>query len=256
MFWRENWHWLLALIVVISVGGFILFKPKTPVTVKKVYKVPDFSQVRKDTASKGGETPAEQTVAENTETPLEKSADPADDSPETPLESPGEKVSLENVEDVAKLAVDPDDWRNASYGESDYGFGTYPQIPSDYPDEYRPFWTFDLDRDGHQNTLRPRELLARVRIKLWKQGQTDVKLSFDHHTQKIYVIEPNMVYVRTKETKTANGTSKIVRFVGDSNALSSEVQTKIRSGEKTPGIRILDYDSSGFNVYEFLGLNP
>ena len=56
MFWRENWHWLLALIVVISIGGFILFKPKTLVTVKKVYKVPDFSQIRKDKTIKDDET--------------------------------------------------------------------------------------------------------------------------------------------------------------------------------------------------------
>jgi len=106
MFWHKNWHWLLALIVVFGVGGFILFKPKTPVTVKKVYKVPDFSQVRKDTSSKDGKTPAEQTVTENTETPVEKSPTPADDSPETLLESPREKVSLENVEETTTLEAD------------------------------------------------------------------------------------------------------------------------------------------------------
>lgn len=255
MFWRKNWHWMLTLIAVLGIGGFILLKPKLPVTEKKVFKVPDLSQVRKDTTSKGDETPTEQTAEKDTGNHVEKSPVPIDETSETPIESPGKSVPLENVEDGVKLAADPNDWRIASYGESDYGFGDYPEIPPDYPDEYRPFWTFDLDRGGHHDTLRPRELLARVRIKLWKQGQTDVKLSLDHHTQKIYVIAPNTVYVSTKETKTSNGTSKIVRFVGDSNALSSEVQAKIQSGEKTPEIRILDYDSSGFDVYEFLGLN-
>ena len=256
MYWRKNWHWLLVLIVVIGVGGFILLKPKPPTAEKKVYNVPDFSQVRKDASSKGDKTPTEQTVAENTETPEEKPLDPANETSETPLESSEKGVPLEDVENTTTPEADPNDWRIASYGESDYGFGDYPEIPPDYPDAYRPFWTFDLDRDGHHDTLRPRELLDRVRIKLWKQGQTDVKLDLDGPTQKIRVITPNTVYVRTKETKTANGTSKIVSFVGDSNVLSSEAQAKIRAGEKTPGIRILDYDSSGFDVYEFLGLNP
>ena len=131
MFWRKNWHWLLVLIVVIGVGGFILLKPKPPTAEKKVYNVPDFSQVRKDASSKGDKTPTEQTVAENTETTVGKPLDPANETSETPLESSEKGVPLEHIEDVAKLAADPNDWRIASYGESDYGFGAYPQIPSD-----------------------------------------------------------------------------------------------------------------------------
>ncbi len=253
MFWRKNWHWLLALIVVFGVGGFILFKPKTPVTVKKVYKVPDFSQVRKDKTSKGGETPAEQTVAENTETPVEKSADPVDDSPETPLESPGEKVSLEDVENTTTPEAKTDDWQTGDYGESPYGFGPYPQIPSGFPEKSRPIWTFDIDREGYHERLKRVELLNRVRIKLWKEGHTNVTaLDWDGATNKVYALTSNTAYIEHREGKIGK---KIHVVVVDSN-FPKNIIARIEAGEKPPGYRILDYDSGGFDVYEFLGLNP
>lgn len=256
MFWRKNWHWLLALIVVFGVGGFILFKPKTPVPVKKVYKVPDFSQVRKDTTSKGGETPAEQTVAENTETPVEKSADPIGDSPETPIESPGESVSLENIEDVAKLAADPDDWRTGDYGESLFGYGPYPKIPSDFPERYRPIWTHGvINLAGLPEEIlehkRVEELMYRIRIKLWKQGRTDItSISLDPTTNKVYPVTANTVVVRYEGT----GSAKRVFSISADVNFPADLIGRIQSGEKPPGIQIIDKDTGGFNVYEFLGL--
>ena len=253
MFWRKNWHWLLTLIVVFGIGGFILFKLKTPVTVKKVYKVPDLSQVRKDMSNKGNETPAEQTVSENTETPVGKSPDPADDTSETLLASPEENVPLEDVEDVATPAAEIDDWRTNDYGESSYGYGAYPNIPSDFPDMYRPAWTLNvlIQSDRTKERLRIRELLSRVRIKLWNQGRTDVTGIFLHpSTNKVYPCTPNTVYVRYKATATTKRISSV--FCGPN--ISNSLVNRIKNGEKPAGIQILDQDSNGFNLYQFLGL--
>ena len=256
MFWRKNWHWLLALIVVIGVGGFILFKPKTPATVKKVYKVPDFSQVRKDTTNKGDETRAEQTVAENTETPVEKSADPVDDTPETPLESLGEKVSLEDVENTTTPKADTDDWRTGDYGESLFGYGPYPKIPSDFPERYRPIWTHGVINlaglpDEIQEHKRVEELMYRVRIKLWKQGRTDItSISLHPTTNKVYPLTANSVVVGYEGT----GSAKRVYYVSADLNFPADLLGRIKVGEKPPGIQIIDKDSGGFNVYEFLGL--
>ena len=170
---------------------------------------------------------------------------------ETDIGAISESVSLLEETPMA----DTNDWRSGSYGESDYGFGPYPEIPPDYPEHRRPFWTTDLDRTGHHEHLKTIELLARVRIKLWKQGQTDVKLDLEGPTQKIRIVTPGTVYVQYEETKLPNGTSKIVRFLGGSDDLTGDVQDQIRLGKTPAGIRVLDYDSTGFDVYEFLGIN-
>ena len=166
---------------------------------------------------------------------------------ETDIGAVSESVSLLEETPIA----DTNDWRSGDYGESDYGFGPYPEIPPDYPQHLRPFWTTDADRTGHHEHLRPIELLARVRIKLWKQGQTDVKLDLEGPTQKIRIVTPGTVYVRYKE----NGAFKSVRSFGGSDDLTEDVQNQIRLGKKPAGTRVLDYDSTGFDVYEFLGIN-
>ncbi len=256
MFWRKNWHWLLALIVVFGVGGFILLKPKTPVPVKKVYKVPDLSQVRKDTSSKGDKTPTEQPVAENTETSMEKSPVPADDKSETPLESPGEKVSLEDVEDTTTPEADTDDWRTGDYGESLFGYGPYPKIPSDFPERYRPIWTHGVINlaglpEEIKEHKRVEELMYRIRIKLWNEGRTDItSISLDPTTNKVYPFTANTVVVGYEGI----GAAKRVFSVSADPNFSQDLFIRIQSGEKPPGIQIIDKDSGGFNVYEFLGL--
>ena len=188
---------------------------------------------------------------------VDNTTDPMPESENTPsleetdIGAVSESVSLLEGTPIA----DTNDWRSGDYGESDYGFGAYPEIPSDYPEHLRPFWTTDADRTGHHEHLRPIELLARVRIKLWKQGQTDVKLDLEGPTQKIRIVTPGTVYVQYKETKLPNGTSKTVHFLGGSEDLTGNVQDQIRLGEKPAGIRVLDYDSTGFDVYDFLGIN-
>ena len=188
---------------------------------------------------------------------VDNATDPVPESESTPsleetdIGEVSESVSLIEATPIA----DTNDWRSGDYGESDYGFGPYPEIPPDYPEYMRPFWTTDADRTGHHERLRPIELLARVRIKLWKQGQTDVKLDLEIPTQKIRIVTPGTVYVHYEETKLPNGTSRVVHFLGGSDDLTGDVQAQIRLGKKPSGIRVLDYDSTGFDVYEFLGIN-
>ena len=256
MYWRKNWHWLLVLIVVIGVGGFILLKPKPPTAEKKVYNVPDFSQVRKDASSKGDKTPTEQTVAENTETPEEKPLDPANETSETPLESSEKGVPLEHIEDVAKLAADPNDWRTGDYGESLFGYGPYPKIPSDFPERYRPIWTHGVINlaglpEEIKEHKRVEELMYRIRIKLWNDGRTDItSISLDPTTNKVYPFTANTVVVGYEGT----GAAKRVFSISADPNFSQDLIIRIQSGEKPPGIQIIDKDTGGFNVYEFLEL--
>lgn len=255
MFWSKNWYWLLMLIVVFGIGGFILLKPKTSVTAKKVYKKADISQVRKDVSSKGDKTPAEQSTKENTDTHVEIPPVPTDDMPETVSESPVETVPLENAEEeTPESEAEIEDWRTIDYGESYFGFGAYPKIPPDLPRNYRPGWTRTnaaIQREEVQEMLRAQELLDRVRIKLWNQGRTDVTtIDLSPVTNKVYPLTTNTVTVKY----TGTGDAKRVSTVFTDLNFPQDLVERIKDGERPAGVQILDFDSDGFDVYEFLEL--
>ena len=254
MFWRKNWHWLLALIVVFGVGGFILLKPKPPNTdTKKVFIVPDFDQVREDTSNNTDKISIEQKVNENVETQVENSPIKTDDITEISTESPTDDISLGDDEDGVTPNAETTDWRTALYGESPYGYGPYPEIPSDFPEMYRPIWTLNvvIQNDEVNEQIRTRELLSRVRIKLWNQGRTDVTgIHWHPSTNKVYPCTPDTVYVKYKGI----GTSKRISSVFSGPDIPNYLLRQIMEGEKPAGIQILNQESNGFDLYQFLGL--
>lgn len=157
-------------------------------------------------------------------------------------------ISVGTPEPPEKLRVSP------------FGFGPYPEIPEDYP--YDVAWDSPSMANIPQERQRTFELLSRVRVKLWKQGNRDViGLKLDS-TQKVYLIYPRTVYLRYKiHEKIGDGSDSFLFGSGISvdtfggSDISPSEHTRIAEGEKPPGIRILDYDSAGFDPYEFLGLN-
>lgn len=260
MLWRKNWYWLLMLIVVFGIGGFILLKPKASVTAKKIYKKPNISQVRKDVSSKGSETPAEQSKKENTDTHVEIPPAPADGTTETVSESPVDTVSLEDAEEAAPAEETPESeaeieaWRTIDYGESYFGFGAYPKIPPDLPRNYRPGWTRTnaaIQREEVQEMLRAQELLDRVRIKLWNQGRTDVTtIDLSPVTNKVYPLTPNTIVVKY----TGTGAAKHAGSIFTDLNFPRHLVERIKEGERPPGVQILDFDSDGLDVFEFFEL--
>ena len=256
MFWRKNWHWLLTFIVVCGIGGFILLRSKPPTNENKVFKVPELSQVRKKVSDKGDKIPMKQSTKENIGIQVEKPRDPVDATPKSMVDT----VSLGNAEEgilseeTSEFDAKTDDWRTNDYGESYYGFGKYPKIPSDFPREYRPGWTrtnASIQREEIQDLLRAQELADRVRIKLWNQGRTDVTtIDISPITYNFYPLTANTIVVKytgTGETKQVGSIFTDVNFPLD-------LVARIEAGEKPPGIKILDFDSDGINVFEFLGL--
>lgn len=193
------------------------------------------------------EVPAEALSVDDNTTDTVPEAENTASLEETDIGTVSESVSV--LEDIP--IADTNDWRSGDYGESDYGFGPYPEIPPDYPEHKRPFWTTDADRTGRHERLKIIELLARVRIKLWKQGQTDVGIDLEGPTQKIRIVTPGTIYVHYEK----NGRREFVRWLGFPGDLTGDVQSQIQLGKKPAGIRVLDYDSTGVDVYEFLGIN-
>ncbi len=257
MLWYKNWYWLLALLVVIGIRGYVLLKPKPPVTLEKVHNKPELNKVRKAAPNKGMETFVDPITEDNTEN--DEISDVFPDEPsETTAEPPTDNIYVESVEDIVQPEETPkavaDDWRTADYGESPFGFGEYPKIPSDLPNDYRPGWTMSNvaeQREEIQASLRAWELLDRSRIKLWNEGHTEVTtIDLSPITNKIYPLSPTTVLVKY----TGTGIDKRVSSVFTDSDFPEDLAERIKFGERPPGILILDYDTDGFDVYEFLGL--
>ena len=130
---------------------------------------------------------------------------------------------------------------------SPFGFGPYPEVPEDYP--ARPTW----ERAGYdtfsQDTQRELELLDRVLIKLWKQGERGYR-GGSTDNGKVYPHYKNTAYVRYRTTE--SGRRYIARYKGDPAIRISPEQ--LRTGELPPYIRVLDIDSEGIDPYQFLDL--
>ncbi len=133
---------------------------------------------------------------------------------------------------------------------SPYGFGPYPDVPSDFPPVS---WN---DSEGQANlpdhANKNIELIERVLIKLWIQGDKSFHGSGSTHNGKVYPHYDNTVYVRYNKYELPDGTMQ--RY--PTSVLSGpQVIYSMEDLLNPPDhLRILDLDSSGIDPYQFLNL--
>ena len=133
---------------------------------------------------------------------------------------------------------------------SPFGYGEYPEIPTDYP--WMPIWTLsDEDRkhysQGHPEGERGIELMQRVGIKLWQTGHTFTGIAHSHTNGRIYPNFPDTVYVDVQQTETGTSISVTGSFISDEDI------ELIKNGGTPHGITVLDM-SEGIEPFSFLGL--
>ena len=127
---------------------------------------------------------------------------------------------------------------------SPHGYGPYPDVPEDYPSE--------VDWDYLSSYSAQAELLVRVLVKLWTEGEKNFR-GGGTHKGKVLPWYHNTIYVKYRNYKNADG--EIVQRAG--TKLSgprvdwSEVDDWLNP---PPHIRILDLDSSGIDPYQYLDL--
>ena len=154
-----------------------------------------------------------------------------------------------------------------------FGFGPYPEVPADFPYQER-LW--DNATPGH-------ELLARVRVKLWKQGIKTVGAVF-HGNGLIYPIIPGILYVKwvyiedgeprfygrrypnrlTGEPKTAEEWRSLYltddwygvdEFLERIDVTPDEVdESGIKVYIYPNSTKVYEYPDGGIDPYDFLGL--
>lgn len=123
---------------------------------------------------------------------------------------------------------------------SPFGFGPYPEL-GDYP--YKVIWS-NKDSPGA-------ELLTRVLIKLWNEGERNF-LGGSTHNGKVYPHYHDTVYVRITPIRDKDGKRR-----GQSTSITSGPHVQYTRAEilnPPPGLRVLDLESSGIDPYQYLNL--
>ena len=141
---------------------------------------------------------------------------------------------------------------------SPYGFGPYPKIPEGYP--LRPSWTRleVLQEKFGDDFCKRMELMGRVLIKLYNQGDTSFTAGI-FNNGLILPIYPNVAYVHQEaedwkptEDPLMDVRSDSSRILAGSNVSKADKE-QIRNGKIPPGIEIRSF-SDGIDPFTFLDL--
>ena len=189
------------------------------------------------------------------------------ESENTPIESaqtPIIGMESESVDDVlAELRDEEEALLTAEAVEKDrplspFGFGPFPEVPSDYPDapiwEEDPDWP-DGDEEFGRDFMRSMELIERVLIKLWSQGHK--VSSGSTHNGLVLPHYPDSVYVEWGYTEEPDGTTTRYAsgITSGPDVPVSVHDTIMEKGIIPSGITVLDRDLDGIDPYTFLNLN-
>ena len=104
------------------------------------------------------------------------------------------------------------------------------------------------------------ELICRVLIKLWNQGERGfIDGAFGHNDGKVYPIYPDVLYVQWADEIIDNGDGNVVTFRMIVSSLGSQARPfdtdDFITGEwknKYPGVKFVDYADAGYYPDTFL----
>ena len=122
---------------------------------------------------------------------------------------------------------------------SPHGFGAYPEVPTDFPE--------DVNWSDYEEDLPIYELMTRVQIKLWKQGHRAMGISEENGV--MYPVIRGRVYI-----KWSRSGKEVLEVTGHPADMSDAIVNQIESGIIPAGLTVLNYDTAGIDPYEFLNL--
>ena len=249
MFLRKFWIPIAVFLVVICGLSFYLLRSDVPKEPIKIYKTTTPLPKQMDIRDKTLSTlePVAQ-VGSTSITEARTSEIPGINTSPMDLSQPfGEDGNLR-----ADLEVVPDE-PNEDLPVSPFGFGPYPEVPADYFGE--PIWTRNPNTIAGfpDHALENIELIDRVLIKLWEQGDRKI-VGGSTAYGKVYPHYRDIIYVRWTETPPlSDGTvhSYISRAKGANNGYSID---DIETGNIPWHFTVIDFDDAGYDPYEFLNL--
>lgn len=238
-FLKRRWLLVVGLVVLLClvIGIFLVRWANQPVEPKTVYLLPEPNPERAEMLKRAlqppknvySSAPPDEATTEDT-TPEGVAFDSGEYSNE---ESGFEDADLEAM--LAQLD-----------GETAEEKGDFPPVPADFPSTSTPVW---LGIPGYKKGDKPEhELVSRVLIKLWNQGEREFKDGvFDHHTGKVYPLYPDVVYVEFDKDGTIASSVWMSNTPFDANDFTTGVWEI-----KYPEIKFVDFDNAGYDPYAFL----
>ncbi|RKU25411.1 hypothetical protein C6499_14935 [Candidatus Poribacteria bacterium] len=157
----------------------------------------------------------------------------------------GAETDTSTDETTNPVTATPQKTDNAEVRVSPHGFGPYPEVPEGAP--LNPF---------HGNETRDMELLKRVVVKAWNEGERFEGAVIRGETGKVYLNYPNVIYVTYSEDideETGEATVSISGIVAGPS-LSEEVGRSVLKGNIPAGYTLIDYDKAGIVPSEYLNL--
>lgn len=174
-------------------------------------------------------------------TPVESTTQSAEkERTETILMKKDMELSQTDKTESSQAETPAQNTETADFPVSLFGFGPYPKVPEDYPT--------DVNWSSYEDDRPIYELMTRVRIKLWEEGQrTD---GIVEENGLLYPIMRGTVYIKWSD----NG-KDIIGITGHPKDISDDVADQIReSGTIPTDFTVIDYDNAGIDPYKFLNL--
>ena len=210
--------------------------------------IPENSTFVPISPSAASEVNLEGLQAESEQTPIESKAT----VPTVARESVDDFLAELSDEEIALLTTEVVE---ETQPVSPFGFGPYPQVPSDYPETV--IWEEDIEANISQygsEAMKAAELMDRILIKLWNQGHRATSASMEEGL--VYPSFPNTVFVRWKYIEELDGTtSRYAAAISGGVGVSDSDYDDLGDGIIPPGITVLDYNSDAIDPYTFLNLN-
>ena len=128
----------------------------------------------------------------------------------------------------------------------------FPEIPEGFPSGLKPVWLYP---DYQKGDMYEHEMIARVLIKLWNQGDDDfVNGIYDHDHKKVYPLYPDVMYVEwgvediggKKIPMIKSGGGTLRRIFTPLDFINGTWKTKY------PGVKLVEMDKAGIDPETFL----
>lgn len=150
-----------------------------------------------------------------------------------------------------ELEVVEDSEINDPFIKSAFGFGNFPDIPSDFPrqDVWEYYWKL---YDADQNAAKNYELINRVIIQLWKEGSRAPGGVLKRG--KVYPLDNNTAYITWKTAHGPNHEMKryISTLTTTPDIAHRYAESHFRNGLIPSGVNVIEHSSGGYNPYDFI----
>ena len=238
---KSKIYWGLGIIffLVIAAVTFKMIKNELELAAieKLLASFPKMSTKQQSTEVTPNTT--ETTKVENTSTTTTLDNEPTTN--ESPKQDNKPTMPTQDNDMISDIPTEPE-----STGMFPHGFGAYPKVP-----EGTLIGTFDETQSVQQ------ELLGRVLVKLWNDGDRHVGGWICGETGKVYPNYDDVIYVKYEtefNVLTGEDETKITEATSPPS-INPDVLTSLLDGKIPSGYKLIDVDDAGINPYEFLDLS-